>query len=88
VLIRLGEGARRSEDVQVAEAGQELVNNALKLRVYALFAAAKLYLGIILPGLNVSSARISDSYEDLSGLVGRLGRMRNARGQHKITATL
>lgn len=88
VLLRLGEAARRNEDPQVSAAGQELVNSALQLRVYALLAQGKLCAGILVPGLRISPARISDSYEHLTAAFSRLGRLQNAPGTHRIAATL
>jgi len=84
LLLRVGEAARRSQDPEVAAAGQELVNSALRLRIYALLAQGKLYARILIPGLRISPARISDSYEHLAGMVSRLGRLQNVRQTYKI----
>ena len=88
VLLRLGEAARASEDPLIAGAGQGLVNQALRLRLYALLAESKIYAGILIPGLNISPAGISDSYENLTGLVGRLGRLQHFPQTARIAATL
>ncbi|HKN35514.1 MAG TPA: hypothetical protein VJX16_19910 [Terriglobales bacterium] len=88
LLLRVGEAARRSQDPEVAAAGQELVNSALRLRIYALLAQGKLYARILIPGLRISPARISDSYEHLAGMVSRLGRLQNVRQTYKIADTL
>ena len=73
VLLRLGEAARRSPEPQIAEAGLLLVNNALRVRVYALSARLQFYVAYVFPGLQASPAAISDYYEKLTGTVQRLG---------------
>ena len=88
VLLRVGEAARRSQDPQIATTGQDLVDTALQLRVYALLAQGRLYVGILIPGLRISPVRISDSYEHLAGALGRLGRLQNASQTYKIAANL
>ena len=88
VLLRVGEAARRSEDPRVAATGQELVDTALDLRIYALLAQGKLYAGILIPGLRISPARIADSYEHLTRALSRLGRLQTPPHPYKIAATL
>lgn len=86
ILLRLGEAARRSDDPQVAEAGQQLVNSALRVRVTSLIAQAKLYAGIRLPGVGIPPIRISDSYENLTGDLSRLGHLQHyARSANTVT---
>jgi hypothetical protein len=75
ILIRLGELARRSEDVVVSQAGQELLDNALRLRVTTLLAQARIFAGIVLPTEHISSSPITDSYERLTGIASRLARL-------------
>ena len=58
VLLRLGESARSSSDAAVVAAGQELVDAALRLRVYSLMVVIKLYFGVVLPGVKLSPARL------------------------------
>ena len=79
VLLRLGEAARRSADPEVAAAGQELVNNALTLRLYVLMAGARFYAGIVFPGMRLPQGRIASTYEDLTNTVSRLGRLQQSR---------
>jgi hypothetical protein len=88
VVLRLGEAAQRSPDPEVATAGQELVNSALWLRVYVLYAAVKLSTGMLIPGLRFRSTRVCDAYENLTGIVGRLGRLQHYPQTAKILATL
>jgi hypothetical protein len=76
VLVRMGEEARRSSDPSVAEAGQKLVDSALRLRLYAFQAMAKLYLAMIFPGARGSSNELAEQYERMTRQGLLLGRMR------------
>ena len=67
--MRVGEAARLSAEPSVAEAGEKLVDSALRLRLFALQATAKLYIGILLPGMRVSALALADSYERMTGWV-------------------
>jgi hypothetical protein len=73
ILMRLGDAARHSADPAMADAGEKLVDTAIRLRLYAFHAMAKLYLALILPGPRVSPARIAESYEQMTRLVVLLG---------------
>lgn len=72
VLLRVGEAARRSTDPSVVRAGDELVNSALRLRLYALQATGVLYLRIALPGTRVRPREIAESYQRVTDLVAIL----------------
>jgi hypothetical protein len=78
VLIRMGEAARRSPEPAIAEAGEKLVNSAIRLRVYSFQAIVKLYLGMILPGSQLSTSNLAESYERLTGLVFLIGRLQRS----------
>jgi hypothetical protein len=73
VLLRLADAGRRSPDPATAEAAEKLVQNALRLRLYALQAIPKLYLGMVLPGARISAAGIAERYEQMTRLVVLLG---------------
>jgi hypothetical protein len=73
ILIRLGDAARHSPSPSTAEAGEKLVDTAIRLRLYAFHAIVKLYLGLVLPGPRVSPVRIAESYEQMTRLVVMLG---------------
>jgi hypothetical protein len=73
VLVRLADAGRRSPDPATAEAAEKLVQNALRLRLYALHAVPRLYLGMILPGARISPAIIAERYEQMTRLVVLLG---------------
>jgi hypothetical protein len=73
ILLRLADDGRHSSDPATAEAAQKLVDNALRLRLYALHAIPRLYLGMIFPGARISPVRIADRYEQMTRLVVLLG---------------
>jgi hypothetical protein len=73
ILLRVADAGRRSSDPATAEAAQKLVDNALRLRLYALHAIPRLYLGMILPGSRISPVRIAERYEQMTRLVVLLG---------------
>jgi hypothetical protein len=77
ILLRLGEAARLSADPEVANAGKELVESASKSRILSLSVGLKLRARLVLPGLRVSPVAVSNSYENVTGLVGRLGRLQH-----------
>jgi hypothetical protein len=76
ILLRLADAGRHSSDPATAEAAQKLVDNALRLRLYALHAIPRLYLGMILPGSRISPDRIADGYEQMTRMVVMLGCLR------------
>jgi hypothetical protein len=86
VLLRLGEAARLSADPEIAQAGRELVESALRIRIYALSAGLKLRVSMVMPGLHISPAAVSTSYENLTGVVSRLGRLQH-RSRELATAS-
>ena len=75
ILVQVGESARRSSDPAVAQAGENLVSSAIRLRIYALRAISRLYLGIIFPGSDISTAGLAESYERMTRTVFQLTRL-------------
>jgi hypothetical protein len=86
ILMRIGDAARHSPNPSTAEAGEKLVDTAIRLRLYAFHALAKLYLGLVLPGSRVSPARIAESYEQMTRLVVMLGVFQ--QGSQGVAASL
>lgn len=68
ILVRVADAGRRSSDPSTAEAAEKLVDNAIRLRLYASLAIPRLYLGMILPGTHISPVRIAESYEQMTRL--------------------
>jgi hypothetical protein len=73
ILLRVADAGRRSSDPATAQAAEKLVDNAIRLRLYASLAIPRLYLGMILPGAHISPVRIAESYEQMTRLVVLLG---------------
>jgi hypothetical protein len=78
ILVRVGEAARRSSDAAIAEAGEKLVDTAIRLRLYAFQATAKLYVAIAFPGARISAGGLAENYERMTRLVFVLGRLQTA----------
>jgi hypothetical protein len=69
ILVRIGDAARRSPDPATAAAAEKLVDTAIRLRLSAFHAMAKLYLALILPLPRISPVRLAESYEQMTRLV-------------------
>ena len=88
VLLRLGQAARRSSDPQVSLAAQQLVNSAMRLRIYALLALLKLYPATLVPGARVSPAAVADAYQQLTSVVSHLTRLQQPSRAVRISSAL
>jgi len=88
VLLRLGEAALRSPDPEIARAGQQLVDSALRLRLYASLCMLKLWVGIALPEAHLSPGRLLDSYQHLRGLASHLALMQQPARATLLNAVL
>ncbi|SRR6266446_9376284 len=88
VLLRLGEAARRSRDPKIARAGRQLLDSALRLRLYALLSMIRLYLGIAFPGAHLSAGRLADNYQRLSSLACHLVFMQHPDRASRLPAIL
>jgi hypothetical protein len=56
ILLPLADAGRCGPDPATAEAAEKLVDNAVRLRLYAIQAIPRLYLRMILPGTRVDVA--------------------------------
>jgi len=80
ILLRMAETARRSPDPQVATMAEKLVENAIRLRLYAFQAIPKLYIAMIVPVPQLSPIRVADRYEQMTRQVVLLGLQYPMRG--------
>ncbi len=78
VLVRVGEAARHSPDPSIAAAGEQLVETAIRLRIFAFQAMVKLRLGLLVPGARVSASGLVENYERVTRLVFQLGRLQHS----------
>lgn len=88
ILLRLGEAAQRSADPHLAAAGRKLVDNAIRLRLYAFFALMKLYLSIAFPGLHLSPLAVADRYERLTEAMAGFTRLQQPGLVTRISLSL
>jgi len=73
ILVHFAQRARQSADPETAAAAGKLIDDALRLRTYAIKAIPLLYLGVLLPGRRISPARVAESYELMTRQVVLLG---------------
>ncbi len=76
ILIRLGEAAKQDSDPAVSTAAGKLVDNALRLRLYAFQAVPRLYLGILFPHTSLRPYLIAETYDIMTRQVVMLGCLR------------
>jgi hypothetical protein len=73
ILIHLGEAARQSPDPEIVSAAEKLLDNALRLRLYALQTMPRLYLAIVFPGITRTPQPFADTYDSMTRQVVMLG---------------
>jgi hypothetical protein len=78
VLMRIGEAARRSPEPEIVQAGDKLVDSALKLRLFAFQAIVKLYIAILLPNVRISARSLAEDYERMTGFGFALNRLQTS----------
>ncbi|MDP9263285.1 MAG: hypothetical protein M3O85_03075, partial [Acidobacteriota bacterium] len=88
ILLRLGEAARRNADPEVARAADELVESALRLRMYSLLAMGLLRARLLVPGVSWSPAGVAADYQRLRDHVARLTRLQVPAQAGRISAAL
>jgi len=88
ILLRLGESVNRDPNPEVATAGRELVDKALRLRMSALVATGILYARIAMPEAPISIGRVADMYETLTDDVLRLTRLQNPTYVTRVSAVI
>ena len=88
ILLRMGEAARRNADPEVAREAAEIVDSALRLRMYSLAAMVLLQARILLPGGSWSPAGVATGYQGLRDRVARLSRLQAPAQAGRISAAL
>ena len=88
ILLRLGEAARRNSDIRVVEAGQQMVERAIRLRIYAFVALLKLYAMVAFPRANISPLNVIDRYQRLTDTATRFTRLQQPGMTTRISAAL
>jgi hypothetical protein len=88
LLLRVGEAARENADPEIAQAAGDLVESALRLRLYALLAEGLLRARILVPGGRWSPARVVADYQGVRERVARLCRLQVPERAGRIAAAL
>jgi hypothetical protein len=88
VLVSVGQAALTGGDLRVAEAAQQLVNDALLLRRNTTVALARIYLALAWPYSGFAAVRVVDRYERVSGAAMLLGRLQNPAVPVRLSALL
>jgi len=63
ILMSLGEAAKQSSDATIVAAADKLLDNALRLRLYAIQSLPRLYLSMIFPNASAAPHIIAETYE-------------------------
>ncbi|HXF11651.1 MAG TPA: hypothetical protein VN517_00740 [Terriglobales bacterium] len=66
ILMRLGEAARQHSDISVQEAGEKLLENGLRLRLYAIQVIPRLYVSMAFPQAGPTPDLLADTYDNMS----------------------
>jgi hypothetical protein len=88
LLLQLGQAAKASADPRVAEAGQHIVDNAVRLRLYALRVRARLYVKIALPTAKLEPAGVVNEYQEASNWAALLNRLQHPANNVVIAKAL
>lgn len=88
VLVRLGQSALTSADLNTAAAARQLVESALLLRRNCAFALIRIYIALAWPNGGATAEFILHGYEQLNGSAMLLGRLQNPGAPVRISATL
>jgi hypothetical protein len=87
-LLQLGQAAKTSADPRVAEAGQHIVDNAVRLRLYALRARVRLYAKIAFPTAKLKPVDVASQYQEISNWASLLGRLQHTGPDAAIAKAL
>lgn len=73
LLIRLADAAKLDSDPLVVSAAENLLENAVRFRLYAFRVIPRLYLGMLMPGLARAPHLLAESYDNITRQVVTLG---------------
>jgi hypothetical protein len=65
ILIQLAEAARRHQEESIRQAGEKLLESALRLRLYAFQLVPRLYVSMLVPAISSETAFLADSYDKM-----------------------
>jgi hypothetical protein len=73
ILTRLAEAARQDQDPATTAAAEKLLDNALRLRLYAFRVVPRLYLAALLPWAACKPIFVADTYDTITRQYVMLG---------------
>jgi hypothetical protein len=73
ILARLAEAACVNSDPEIVMAAERLLENALRLRLYAFQIIPRLYLAILLPSMAQTPYSLAENYDTMKRQVVMLG---------------
>ncbi len=76
ILMSLGEAAKQSSDPAVVAAADKLLENALRLRLYAMQSLPRLYLSMVFPHASAAPHFIAETYDTMTRQAIVLGCLR------------
>jgi hypothetical protein len=77
ILMSLGEAAKQSSDPAVVAAADKLMENALRLRLYAIRAVPRMYLSMLLPSAGRAPQFVAETYDTMIRQAVVLGCLRH-----------
>lgn len=80
LLLQLGQTARHSPDPRVVDAARHVVDNALRLRLYALQARCGVYAKIAFPGASLEPRNVVTRYHEVNNWASVLSRLQRPSG--------
>jgi hypothetical protein len=86
IVMRLGQAALASTDAATAQAAQQAVNDALRLRRNAGYAIARIYMAFAWPDFGLGGEGVIARYERMSGSAMLLGRLQNPAVPVRLSA--
>lgn len=80
ILISLGEVAKQSPDPAVVAAAEKLLENALRLRLYAIQALPRMYVSMLFPRAGRAPQFIAETYDTMVRQAVVLGCLQPGKG--------
>ena len=84
LLLQLGQTARQSPDPRIADAGRHVVDNAIRLRLYALQVRCGVYTKIAFPGATLEPRAVVKHYQEVNNWAALLGRLQHSGAVAKV----
>src|SRR6266851_7669501 len=80
ILMSLGEAAKHSSDAAVVTAADKLIENAQRLRLYAIQAVPRMYVSMLFPSASKAPQFIAETYDTMVRQAVVLGCLQHPAG--------